>query len=364
MEQTGGLSALREADDPADMRGQGHPALMHFDAVRRLFVETGLPPDPETYELFWLHATGADPALSRALNTRRAAGMLDAGVVKELRRQHLGDIAAAEVQALLESAQASAAALAGGLDRGRSDLKAYDEALSAEDEAMAVTRDVRQLGAMVQTLRRANALMMAANRRMEADIATAALETSRLLERLDSAERAARTDPLTGLPNRRGLLDAMKKAVKAARDGGTPLAVALADIDHFKRINDQWGHAIGDEVLRCVASHLQTQSRRAAGDGALAGRHGGEEFLMLLPGLSTPEAAAAVDAARAALARQVLRKADDGQVLGRVTFSAGVAQLRADDSADSLIDRADAALYGAKRAGRDRVMPEKPAARA
>ena len=360
MEQVGGLSALREAEGAVDMRGLGHPALMHFDAVRRLFVETGLPPEPETYELFWLHATGVDPALSRALNTRRVAGLLDAEGVKELRRQHLGDIAAAEVQALLESAQASAAQLAGGLDRGRQDLKAYDAAIAAEDEAMAATRDIRQLADMVQTLRRANAVMMAANRRMEADIVAATLETSRLLERLDSAERAARTDPLTGLPNRRGLLDAMKRAVKAALADGEPLSVGLDDIDNFKRVNDQWGHSIGDEVLRCVAAHLQTQSRRAAGDRALAGRHGGEEFLMLLPGLTLGEAAAALDGARAALARQVLRKADDGQVLGRVSFSAGVAQLRPGDSVDSLIDRADAALYGAKRSGRDRVMPEKP----
>ena len=93
----------------------------------------------------------------------------------------------------------------------------------------------------------------------------------------------------------------------------------------------------------------------------MAGRHGGEEFLVMLPGLGLAEAAAALDSARAILARQVLRKADDGQVLGRVSFSAGVALLRPGDSVEGLVDRADAALYGAKRAGRDRVQPEKSA---
>ncbi|MGL6043651.1 MAG: GGDEF domain-containing protein, partial [Sandaracinobacteroides sp.] len=167
-------------------------------------------------------------------------------------------------------------------------------------------------------------------------------------------------DPLTGLQNRRGLIDALKRAVATALAEGTPLTVGLVDIDHFKKVNDQWGHAIGDEVLRCVAGHLQTHSKRAAGERGISGRFGGEEFLVAFPGLGLAEAAAALDNARAILARQVLRKADDGQSLGRVSFSAGVALLRADDTVGTLVDRADSALYAAKRAGRDRVLPEAP----
>jgi diguanylate cyclase len=359
MEQTGGLEAVRAADRPADMRG-GHPDLVHFDAARPLFVQTGLAPEPETYELFYLHVSGRDPALSRSLEQVLAVGELSSEGVKELRRAHLGDIAAAEVLALVEAAQESAQALAERLDRGHADIRAYDAALALEDESLAVMRDAHQLAELVQRLRRANATMMAANRRLEADIETAQLETGKLLDRLDTAERAARTDPLTGLQNRRGLMDALGKAVSKALADGTPLTVGLADIDHFKRVNDQWGHAIGDEVLRCVAGHLKTHAKRAAGERGVAGRFGGEEFVVALPGLGLSEAAAALDTARAILARQVLRKADDGQSLGRVSFSAGVALLRADDTVETLIDRADSALYAAKRAGRDRVLPEAP----
>jgi diguanylate cyclase len=360
MEQTGGLEAVRAAAGAADMRGQGHPDLLFFDQVRALFVETGLAPEPEVYELFYLHACGVDPALSRALERVMAVGELSPEGVKELRRAHLGDIAAAEVLALVEAAQESAIALSERLDRGHADLKAYDAALALEDEALAVMRDAHQLAELVQRLRRANASMLAANRRLEADIEAATLETGKLLDRLDTAERAARTDPLTGLPNRRGLMDALKKAVAHALEEGVPLTVALADIDHFKRVNDQWGHAIGDEVLRCVATHLQTHAKRVAGERGLAGRYGGEEFLVALPGLGLAEASASVDTARAILARQVLRRADDGASLGRVSFSAGIALLRADDTVEMLVDRADSALYAAKRAGRDRVLPEKP----
>lgn len=359
MEQTGQLDAVREAED-ADLAGPGHPDLARFDAVRTLLARTGLPPEPETYELFYLHVSQSDAALSREMERALAAGELNTDRVKALRRAHLGDVAAAEVLALVEAAQESANQLAERLDRGHADLKAYDAAIAAEDQALSVSESAHELADLVQRLRRANATMMQANRRLEADIQAATLETGRLLDRLEAAERSARTDPLTGLLNRRGLVEALKRAKARALKAGLPLAVGLVDIDHFKRVNDQWGHAIGDEVLRCVGGHLQTHARRVAGEQALAGRHGGEEFLVLLPGLGLHEAAAALDSCRAILARQVLRRADDGASLGRITFSAGVSQMRADDTGDSLIDRADSALYAAKRTGRDRVLPERP----
>ena len=360
MEQVAELEALSTAEGPLNMRGLGHPGLIHYDAIRDLFVATGLLPEPEAYELFWMHVTEVDPALSRALERMLIDGALTPEGVTELRRVHLGDIAAAEVHELVEAAQESANALADRLERGHADLKAYDAAIATQDEALAASRTAQELADMIQRLRRANAAMMAANRRLESDIAAATLETARLLDRLESAERAARTDPLTGLPNRRGLMDALKKNVARALEEGVPLTIGLADIDHFKRINDQWGHSIGDEVLRCVAAHLQAHARRTAGDRGIVGRYGGEEFLVALPGIGLSDAAAAMDNARAILARQVLRKADDGQCMGRVSFSAGVALLRAEDVVETLVDRADAALYAAKRAGRDRVLPEKP----
>lgn len=359
MEQASGLEALGVADGPHNLRSLGHPCLVHFDSIRDLFVATGLSPEPPAYELFWTHVTDADPALSRALEAFLDGGALTPEAVVELRRVHLGDIAVSEVHELVEAAQQSATALAERLEHGHADLKAYDAAIAAQDEALSASRTAQELAELIERLRRANATMMAANRRMEADIASAKLETSRLLDRLEMAERAARTDPLTGLPNRRGLMDALRRSATRALEDGQPLTLGLADIDHFKRINDQWGHSIGDEVLRCVGAHLQAHARRTAGERGFVGRYGGEEFLVVLPGIGLSDAAAALDNARAALARQVLRKADDGQCMGRVSFSAGVALLRAEDVVETLIDRADAALYSAKRAGRDRVLPEK-----
>ncbi len=362
MEQGLRPEAVRAADRQADWQGHGgHPGLARYDAIRALFAETGLPPDPQTYELFWLHLGGGAPALSRELEAMLDEGRLTAERVMALRRIHLGDIAGAEMMALVEATQGSALQLADRLSRGQSDIRAYDERIAAEDSLIAASLTAQALAEAVQRLRRANAVMMAANRRLAAEIRAASHQTGRLLDRLESAERSARTDPLTGLPNRRGLAEAMKRAAVQADARGAPLSVALVDIDHFKRFNDQWGHAIGDEVLRCVGAHLAARARETAGEGAVTGRHGGEEFLVLLPGLALAEATAAMDQARDLMARQILRRASDGVSLGRLCFSAGVAALRPDDSPDTLFDRADAALYAAKRAGRDRVYPERTA---
>lgn len=349
----------REQDlETTHRTGLGHPLLGIYDEARGLFVTTGLAPEPPSYELFFLHLTGADPALSRDIDRAIEEGELDADRILELRRAHLGEIASSEVLEIVSSARGSMERLGDRLSTGRCELEAHDEALATEDEALTPGHTAEHYAAVVQRLKRANARMMAANRRLEADISRAAKETAVLVDRLESAERTARTDALTGLLNRRGLADALRNAMESAGRRGQSLCVAMIDIDHFKRINDQWGHSIGDEVLRYVGTFL-SHCLKARPD-CFAGRHGGEEFVAILPALTIEAACAAVEAIRAALARQIVRRASDGATLGRITFSAGVALRRADDSAESLLDRADSALYAAKRAGRDRVLPELP----
>ena len=134
------------------------------------------------------------------------------------------------------------------------------------------------------------------------------------------------------------------------------MALAVVDIDHFKRFNDRFGHAMGDDVLRFVASHL---AERLETDGGFVGRLGGEEFVGVMPATSVQAAAGRIDRIRADLAGQVLRSAVDGSSMGRISFSAGVAEHRAGQGPDQLIERADGALYTAKRLGRDRVVPDR-----
>ena len=156
----------------------------------------------------------------------------------------------------------------------------------------------------------------------------------------DMAILASLTDPLTELHNRRSILRRLDDLLAVANDMRYPLTMVLLDLDHFKRINDQYGHESGDAVLRHFSQALRRQSRPLD----TVGRIGGEEFLLLMPN-------AQADGAEAALAR--LRSAVSATAPLPYTFSAGIAQVLLGENARDAMRRADAAMYAAKAAGRD-----------
>ncbi len=170
---------------------------------------------------------------------------------------------------------------------------------------------------------------------------------ARLRESKQTIEALATRDALTDTWNR-GHIDTLLQSEwqRKARTGG-PLCVALADLDHFKQINDRFGHPAGDRVLRQFAQAMKAQLRSVD----QLGRYGGEEFIVLLPGVAWPEASICCERLRAAVAGANLL-GDAGE---RVTVSIGLAECGPDDSVERLVARADGALYEAKRAGRNRV---------
>ena len=174
-------------------------------------------------------------------------------------------------------------------------------------------------------------------------------QLNRAQDELERAQGLALTDPLTTLPNRRGLDVALSRELARARRTGATLCLAVLDIDYFKRINDQFGHAVGDEALKHLADVLQPAVRET---DTLA-RFGGEEFVLVLPDTPLPAAEFTLNRLLRTLERAPLN-ADGTQV--PVRFSAGLAQWAAQESAEHLITRADQAMYAAKHAGRGRVM--------
>lgn len=176
-------------------------------------------------------------------------------------------------------------------------------------------------------------------------------ERQRLLAKASLAER----DALTGLANRRYLDESLPRMLEGIDASSTPLCLVVFDLDHFKSVNDTFGHLAGDEVIKLAASVIQGKIRNT--DVAI--RYGGEEFVVLLPGSRLDEGALVAERIRYAVARTETAQIAEGIVM---TVSGGVAQRLPGEQPAATIARADAALYRAKRTGRNRVerAPEEP----
>ncbi|HEX9022142.1 MAG TPA: diguanylate cyclase, partial [Nitrospirota bacterium] len=177
-------------------------------------------------------------------------------------------------------------------------------------------------------------------------------EKQRLIEEL---EHLSRTDGLTGLMNRRALTDSLAYEIDRADRYGSELSLVLCDIDSFKEINDNYGHDMGDRALQTISATLKTILRQTD----IAGRHGGDEFMLILPETSVKGAENLAHKILEAVRGTELRARDGRPV--RLSMSIGVSNLEAGiDTTDSFIKRTDDAMYASKQGGRNRISTVKP----
>ena len=181
--------------------------------------------------------------------------------------------------------------------------------------------------------------------------ASGAFSAQKLRSELEKVRQLADYDHLTGLPNRRGFEALLEEEIRKANENIEPLSVAICDIDHFKLVNDNFGHDTGDRVIGAVARTLA----KLTDDKCHAARHGGEEFVMLFRGITIEEAAARLDNAREALSKRRFVKEASDEVIGMVTFSGGIADVFAYESPRFALRAADESLYRAKEEGRNRI---------
>lgn len=182
-------------------------------------------------------------------------------------------------------------------------------------------------------------------------VLTAAILAATISDQLNAVKRSARTDDLTGLLRRNAFEEQARAVMTKAREDNVTLSMVVADIDHFKQVNDRWGHPAGDAAIRGFSAIISGTIR----PGDLAGRMGGEEFCILAWGCPGQAAGNLAERLRTALVSQAVDGIDADSVL---TASFGVAEMRPEDGFDDLYMRADAALYRAKQQGRNRVMTD------
>lgn len=203
----------------------------------------------------------------------------------------------------------------------------------------------------IQELERLNAMVLSLNEEM-AELHRNLVRSNNELKRNEAKIRELMlTDPLTGLANRRRLNESLAQGIGRSHRHGRPLSILMADIDHFKNVNDSYGHDVGDEVIRMMANCLRDGIRT----NDLAARFGGEEFIVLLEECSLDDAVQLAERIRKNISDQVLPSMEKS-----VTASFGVAELRPEETPLSLLKRVDQALYASKEHGRNRVSRAAP----
>ncbi len=221
-------------------------------------------------------------------------------------------------------------------------LEAIDDWESIHDIVSRIIGDSKEMQSRGRQLR--DDLLQARQQVEVAQVQIHQLETE-----LEQTSQLIHTDPLTGVLNRRGLDAAFERESNRAQRLHQPLSLAMLDLDYFKRINDTYGHDLGDEILR----HLTQLLIRDLRPSDVVARFGGEEFIVLLPDADTPHALQAIARVQQDLARTPVRHKDAPIA---VTFSAGVSLWQPGERLAAVIDRADGALYRAKKAGRNRIL--------
>ncbi len=336
--------------EPADASDSIEKAAERLRLVLPLLARYGLPADPIHYGILYHYVAGRGEALASELEpvvggertlTPELSRQLFARYVCECDltvldpiRQNLQQVLADTAHQMRESGGETA--------RLRSSLANQAEALSGPVDAQTLPR---LLGELIGT----TVSLGKASETLESRLTSAAGQVNALSEELDRLRRESATDALTRVMNRRAFERALAQAIEQAR--GSPLCLVMVDIDHFKRVNDTFGHVVGDKVLRVIAELL---GKGVKGRDTVA-RYGGEEFVLVLPDTPLEGARAVAEAVRRTIERSRLKRTDTGEPIGVVTVSLGVGRYRDGESAEEFVHRCDVALYQAKRSGRNRV---------
>lgn len=330
--------------------GYGEAAIGHLKAH-----ET--PAYPRNYEIWYTYSAGYNQALNKALNallratTRISADDIDRIYEEFLAPHRFGD----RVERIGGKLSTELRDVVTSIEEARADTQEYSEKLvdaSGELERSADDRD--ELKRIVDVLVSETKEMASRNLGLEEKLLESERQIEELRISLETIRNETLTDPLTGLANRRCLDQSLARCMIDAESTGMPLSLLISDIDHFKKFNDIYGHQTGDQVLRLVANAVKQNVKGQD----IAARYGGEEFCIILPRTDLQSAILVADHVRQAVMGKELIKRSTGERLGRITISIGCATQMPGDTAHSLIDRADAAMYLAKRLGRNRVCSE------
>jgi diguanylate cyclase len=322
-------------------------------AFQRILDED-LNPSPEIYELFFAYYSGHNPDIVRSIDILVAQNFdLTNERCMELHKRHLKND---RTQETLDKAEQIVGSTLFGVDEIMTSFKDVNkgfkgsiEHINADILNMADTQEFKTILTSVVTETRK---MVSENIHLERQLEQSSATMQELKKELEFIRQEAFTDTLTGIPNRKKFELEVVRLVAEARDAEEPVCVIFIDIDHFKSFNDTYGHQIGDQVLRLVAKAFKESLK---GQDFFC-RYGGEEFVILLPKTPLQGGYKIANILRESIENRDIKNLVTHEILTSVTISAGVSELKDGETVEEWIDRADRALYDAKRTGRNRVI--------
>lgn len=325
----------------------------HLKQTIPLLIKHKVAALPINYALWYTYVSNEHPELKLALDdVIQQERPLTEAKTQELYRQYLS--ASQEVKAweLRQSLEAMLIELTQSISDTHSETTSFkttmdncvDNLTKVEREGLSIEEVmtlVRKLVKETQNIRRSTMSFNSALSQAQREIAV-------LRSKLEQSQQEALYDALTGLCNRRYFDEEL-----ASHAVHPHLFLMLVDLDHFKKINDTYGHVMGDLVLKATAKKLQASCR----DGAQAYRFGGEEFAIIVPNSNFAKTRSMAETMRRSIEKIGVKDKRSGEILGDITASVGIAELRKGMNPLALIEAADKQLYEAKRLGRNRVMP-------
>lgn len=307
---------------------------------------------PVSYAVWYEVVAGINPRLKAAVEERLKKGeRLDEETTDALFRQFIAEIDEEEAERISASFERIMSDMAASTTQADTQASEFSSHLENWSEALSKQGCSSSLGAEISSLLDETRDMQSAVSHLQARLYASNEEIEALKQEVVRAREEAISDALTGLANRKGLDDELARCLSQALETDTHPSLMIADIDLFKRVNDTYGHLFGDKVIRAVA-HVIRQNVKGKDT---ASRYGGEEFVVLLPDTPPEGAAKVAETIRNAVENSRIKNAENGDIIGKVTLSFGVTSFRPGDTASSLIERADKALYQSKQNGRNRV---------